>query len=97
MAAPVLVSSQTLFDVPFLLRKLVITSGATVTALAHGGPAVKPVMVWGTQTSANPTGADFAWTDSSTTTVTLDFEDDGNDTWDVYVLFTQNSAGGISA
>lgn len=96
MASPALVRTLVLTEHPWLIHKLTVTTGATAGTVAHGGPAVIPDIVFGVQTNANPTGGDYAVTAKSTTTITLDFEDDGNDTWDVYCIWFSCAAGGIS-
>ena len=96
MASPTLGANLTIQSTPSLIRKLTVTSGATAGTVLHGGPAVEPDEVRAVQTSTNPTANGFAWTASSTTTITVDFEDDGNDTWDLYVIWYNQAAGGIS-
>ena len=68
-------SSVTLTEIPWVVRLLRVTSGATAGTVLHGGPAAAPDLVWGVQTAVNPTGSDYAVTAKSATTITLDFED----------------------
>mgnify|MGYP003650052708 CR=1 FL=1 len=96
MAAPTLDASVELMNWPMLVRKLTLTSGTTATALAHGGPAVKPDIVLLRQASAGPTASDAAAYSPTTTQVTFDFEDEGNDTFECYCIWVSQAAGGIT-
>ena len=96
MAAPVLNSTTVIEAVPFLIHKLNVTSGNTATALAHGGPTA-PDLVFATQVSANAAaGGSWSLTAKSATTITLDFEIDATETWEVYCFFFAQASGGIA-
>ena len=45
----------------------------------------------GTCVNANPVASQMAVTAKSATQVTLDFEDDGNDTWEIYCLWATDA------
>lgn len=96
MAAPVLSSYSTVAASPILIIKHSFTTGATATAFSHYGPATAPDLVWVNNSSTNPTGANVAVYSLTSTQFTLDCEDDGNDTVDVYLGWVDASAGGIS-
>lgn len=89
-------SSWTLTEIPWLVRKLRVTSGTTAAAVAHGGPAAVPDVVVGHQISGTTPDGGMSVTARSTTTVTLDFADDGNDDWYIYCFWLGQNVGGIS-
>lgn len=89
-------SGVTITEVPWFVRKLYVTSGTTAAAIAHGGPAAAPDLVFGTQTNAGTPDGGFVCSAKSTTTITLDFSDDGNDIWEVYYIWFGQTTGGIS-
>ena len=95
MASSALVSSEELCAVPWLVRRLTVTTGTAAAALAHGGPASVPDMVLTALTSANPTASEISVTATSTTTVTVDGEADSK-TGYVYCIWFDAAAGGIS-
>lgn len=96
MAAPVVNSNLVIADVPFYIRKMNVTSGTTATAFTHGGPALVPDMVLIRQASTGPTASDAAAYTFTTTQITLDFEDEGSDTFEVYIIWFSAGGGGIS-
>jgi len=97
MASPARVGESVLIaEHPWTVRQFKVTSGADAGAITHGGPAVIPDMVVAHNTTANPTGSDWSMTASSTTTITLDFEDDGNETWLFTCIWFSAADGGIS-
>jgi hypothetical protein len=96
MGAPVLTNWQTVTEHPWFIRKAVAVSGNTATAFDHGGPVKAPDAVVCLQTSADPTASDWSCTSKTTTQITLDFEDDGNDTFDVFIIWFSAGVGGTS-
>ena len=101
MGAPVVdaskgTSADVLTEIPWLIRRLRITSGNTATAIAHGGPAAPPDMYWGVQIAGTTPDGGLVLSAPTTTTITMDFSDDGNDTWYVYLVWFSQAAGGVS-
>lgn len=95
MAASTLTSGETLAAGPFLIRKLVVETGTTATALTHGGPATAPDMYWGVLEEANPTASEFSLQSPTSTQITVEGEADAK-TLIVYCLWFDAAAGGIS-
>lgn len=96
MAAPAITKNTQLTGFPWLIRELIITSGNTATALAHNGPAVKPDMLILRNATSNPTGSDASCYAATTTHITFDFEDDGNEVWVCYAFWLSQAGGGIT-
>lgn len=96
MATVAITSSTTICDTPFLIKRYLCSTGTTAAALTHGGPAAKPSAWWVVPADANPTGADISVYSPTTTAITVDCEDDGNDTFYLFLLWTDKAAGGIS-
>jgi hypothetical protein len=96
MAAPVLLNSEEICSVPWLVRKLTFTAGNTATAFNHGGPASIPDMILARPVeAANPTATEVAVYSESTTQITLDCEA-GSGGVTVYCVWFDGAAGGIS-
>lgn len=91
-------SGHYLLSTPFVIRRLRVTSGNTATAIAHSGPAVAPNFVTGVKIAGTPGGGEMVWTPTpgTPTTITLDFEDDTNDTWYVFCFWFDQATGGTS-
>jgi hypothetical protein len=97
MTAPARVGESLLLaDHPWVVRQFSVTSGTDAGEITHGGPARKPDLVFGINTSANPTGSDWSMTASSSTSITLDFEDNTNETWLFTCIWFSAGTGGIS-
>lgn len=75
-------SQKDLIGSPFLVKKFTVTAGNDATAINHGGPSI-PDLVLATCDTV-PTTAGYGVTAKTATTVTLDFAQDGTDTWTVY-------------
>jgi hypothetical protein len=96
MGAPVEVSNSVICNWPFLMRTIVVTSGNTATAYTHGEDR-SPDVAWAVCDTASTMDAAYTLDkDTSATTLTWDFNDDGNDTWVVYLLWLDQASGGIS-
>lgn len=93
MATFALVRGETILSVPFVVRKLVCTTGQTQGAIAHGGPGVPDEVSWiVTQAGAIAIGLIA----KAATTVTLSSNADSA-TCEVYCRFyRQQSDNGTS-
>ena len=75
MAAPTAVDNVELLGVPWLVRRMTVTSGDTATEIAHGGPtSTRPDVVYLVQTNENPVASGWSWlTSSDDSNIKLDF------------------------
>ena len=97
MASPALVAAdtKTICTQPFVLRRLAVTTGATAGAVAHGLDRA-PDAYWVQSTGTIDNSNEVTVTATSATEITLDCEDDGNNTIHVYVLLMDQGSGGYS-
>lgn len=97
MATVAITSNQLLADIPLYIRKLTVTGGTTAAALTHGGPARVPDIAFAQASTTAPDNIMSLYS-ATTTTITADTEvDDGNDTFEVYLIWFTTGVGGISA
>ena len=89
-------SNWLITEIPWHIRKIRVTSGTTAAAIEHLGPEAPPDIVWGTQISGSTPDGGFSVTAMTSTTITIDFADDGNDDWYIYCIWFNQTAGGIS-
>jgi hypothetical protein len=80
---------------PFLVRRLICTSGLTGLAVTHG-EATAPDIIIPCNTYTNPTASEICVTRTSATVVTVDCENDAAHAFDVYLIWVSQSSGGIS-
>ena len=102
MASPTVTNSVEILAVPFLVRAVTFTTGATVAEIAHGGPAnTEPDMVLFVNTGTSAiTASECQWQKGQAAdndNIKVDCEDDGNDTITAYcVWFSQARQDGQS-
>lgn len=97
MATVALVSTEVLTCVPFLIRRIKLTGGATAAAITHGEDR-SPDFCLATITDAStPTVTTVGVErDTSATTLTVDCLGDAGDTIEVYAIWLSQAKGGIS-
>jgi hypothetical protein len=95
MATFAVTKNETVCNVPFLLRKLTCTGGATSVAYTHG-ESRSPDMIVSQVTTETPTVTTVAVVRTSATVVTLDTLGDAADGIDVYLIWFNQASGGQS-
>jgi hypothetical protein len=96
MAAAVLVSNVVLTNVPFLIRKLVVTAGTNGLAITHGEDRAPDIML-DVSTVTNPTASECSIVRTSATVITPDFEGAaGTGDREIYLIWLSQASGGIS-
>lgn len=95
MASPVKITGKTLCYNPFLMRKFVFKTGKRATPFEHGGPNWEPDFYWTVNLTANPSEAGVSIYNITKTHFTLDCQDDGNDTVEVFLAWFSAASGGI--
>jgi hypothetical protein len=96
MATFAVTSNKIVCNVPFLVRKLVCTGGATSVAHTHG-EATSPDLAFAKVGTESPTVTTVAIVNTSATVVTLDTLGDAGDVVEVYLIwFGQPATGGLN-
>lgn len=98
MATVALVSNTQVCAAPFLVRKLVITGGATAANLTHG-EAYSPDIAFANIVTESPTVTTVVVKrDQSATTIRVDCLGDAADSIEVYCIWLgQPGSGGLTA
>ena len=85
-------------SVPFLIKRWEAVATAAASQVITHGESTSPDMAWCIQDKAAFAASSglSCERDTSATTMTVDCEDDGNDTFAVYAIWFQQASGGIS-
>lgn len=98
MAAAVLISNKVISNTPFLIRKLILTSGTDGLAVTHGEDR-EPDLILPVWLVTNPTATELSVVRTSATVVTVDCESAavGTNDLEVYLIWLSQASGGISS